>query len=59
MCPSPVTRSHLSLGAYCYATCQPHGPHLRMGHVFSRALGARHFVTSTIENKLSQVLNPQ
>jgi hypothetical protein len=28
MCPPPVTRSHLSLGTYCYATCQPHAPHL-------------------------------
>jgi hypothetical protein len=59
MCPSPVTRSHLSLGACCYATCQPRGPHLRMGHVFARALGARHFATSTIEKKLPQVSNPR
>jgi hypothetical protein len=58
MRPSPVTRSYLSPGACCYATCQPWGPHLRMGHVFSKAFGARHFVTSTIEKKLSQVLNP-
>jgi hypothetical protein len=28
MCPPPVTRFHLSLGACCYATCQPRGPHL-------------------------------
>jgi hypothetical protein len=28
MCPPPVTRSHLSLGTYCYATCQPRAPHL-------------------------------
>jgi hypothetical protein len=28
ICPSPVTRSRLSLGACCYATCQPCGPHL-------------------------------
>jgi hypothetical protein len=55
MCPSPVTRSHLSLGACRYATCQPCGPHLWMGYVFTRALDARHFATSTIEKKLSQV----
>jgi hypothetical protein len=59
MCPSPVTRSHLSLGACCYATCQPRGPHLRMSHVFAGALSARHFATSTIENKLSQAPNPR
>jgi hypothetical protein len=57
MCPSPVTRSHLSLGAFCYATCQPRDPHLWIGHVFSQSLGAQHFTTSTIEKKLPQVSN--
>jgi hypothetical protein len=28
VCPPPVTRFHLSLGACCYATYQPCGPHL-------------------------------
>jgi hypothetical protein len=59
MCPSPVTRSHLSLGACRYATYHPHGPHLQMGHVFTQAFGARHFATPTIEKKLSQVSNPR
>jgi hypothetical protein len=57
MCPSPVTRSHLSLGACCYTTYQSRGPHLWMGHMFARALGARHFKISTIKKKLPQVSN--
>jgi hypothetical protein len=59
MFPSPITHSHLSMGTCCYTTYQPHGPHLWMGHVFERALGAQHFMNSTIEKKLHQVPNPR